>query len=222
MSLRLAVDDFGGPRPVMPDPAPDRFPRCVAIAEYSGVLARTVRAHKDADRVDARPVLAALLHPVILQAAACCREPPVIVPAPSVAAATRRRGRNPTSELATEAAGGSWPILPALHVLPGVADQSGLSAPARRRNVSSSIVVPEGLARQIAGRSVIVVDDVVTTGSTLAAAHDGLALAGAAEVHAAVICATSKRTPGRQLSIPPESGLTSCHGSPTPPGRPAT
>jgi ComF family protein len=60
--------------------------------------------------------------------------------------------------------------------------QTGLNATSRRRNVRGAFVVPPARATQLAGRTVVLVDDVVTTGATAAEASRSLMRAGAAQV----------------------------------------
>jgi predicted amidophosphoribosyltransferase len=55
------------------------------------------------------------------------------------------------------------------------------SAKARRRNILSAFKVPE--PARIAGRRVLLVDDVLTTGATAEACARVLKRAGAAKVH---------------------------------------
>ena len=59
---------------------------------------------------------------------------------------------------------------------------------ARRRNVEGSFVVRDG---SVAGRAVLLVDDVCTTGSTLAACASALKAAGASTVWAATVARES-------------------------------
>ncbi len=60
--------------------------------------------------------------------------------------------------------------------------QVGLSPEQRRRNVAGAFAVPEAKTDRIAGKSVILVDDVVTTGATANACARALQRAGAARV----------------------------------------
>jgi predicted amidophosphoribosyltransferase len=58
----------------------------------------------------------------------------------------------------------------------------GLTASQRQRNVSGAFAVPERLAGAVAGRRVVLVDDVITTGATIDACARCLRRAGAASV----------------------------------------
>jgi predicted amidophosphoribosyltransferase len=72
-----------------------------------------------------------------------------------------------------------------------VADQAGLGAPDRMANLAGALRV--GRPAGVAGRRVVLVDDVVTTGVTLAEAARALRAAGAEVPAAAVIAATARR-----------------------------
>ncbi len=60
--------------------------------------------------------------------------------------------------------------------------QVGLSADQRRRNVAGAFRVEKGGEAQVAGKKLIVVDDVITTGATAEACARVLKRAGAARV----------------------------------------
>ena len=65
--------------------------------------------------------------------------------------------------------------------------QGGKSGSGRRRNVAGAFAVPERRRRQIEGRRIVLVDDVLTTGATVEACAKALLKAGAAAVDVAVV-----------------------------------
>jgi ComF family protein len=73
--------------------------------------------------------------------------------------------------------------------------QAGKSGSGRRRNVAAAFEVPAGRARRVAGRRILLIDDVLTTGATLEGCARALKSAGAARVDVAVI-ARVKESPG--------------------------
>ena len=109
---------------------------------------------------------------------------------PADRAARRRRGFDHMAAIAGELSGKTGlPCMPLLQKAP-VADQRGLTRRERFQNMAGAIRTrPEAGAQ--AGKRVILVDDVYTTGATLFAACDALREAGAREV----LCATFARVP---------------------------
>jgi predicted amidophosphoribosyltransferase len=107
----------------------------------------------------------------------------------------RRRGRDPTLRLAEEAvrvlrAGGTAVFcVRALGHRRRVADQAGLTAADRGANLAKAMRARHDLR----GARVVLVDDVVTSGATLAEAARALRVAGADVPAAAVIAATERR-----------------------------
>jgi ComF family protein len=65
--------------------------------------------------------------------------------------------------------------------------QTRLSRTDRWKNVSGAFAVPPGADGQVAGRTLLLVDDVLTTGSTAVAAAQTLLAAGAARVMLATL-----------------------------------
>ncbi|WP_442575087.1 phosphoribosyltransferase family protein [Microbacterium sp. F51-2R] len=150
---------------------------------YEGPAARVIRSLKQ----EGRTALAAALAPALAAAvtAAGDGDPVMVVPIPTSRAAYRRRGYR-VPELVARRAG-----LRAERVLVAgrrTADQRGLDRGERRRNVAGSFVA----ARPVAGRRVVVVDDVVTTGATLAEAARALRAAGAHVVGCATVASTPR------------------------------
>ncbi|MBB6170140.1 ComF family protein [Nocardiopsis mwathae] len=120
-----------------------------------------------------------------------------LVPVPARAAALRRRGFDPVELLARAAAeelsrGSPRPgrragAVAALRHRRRVADQVGLGRSRRRENVAGALAVRPRALPALAGRAVVLVDDVVTTGATLAEAARALRAAGVGVEGAAVL-----------------------------------
>ncbi|MES9535697.1 phosphoribosyltransferase family protein, partial [Actinomadura sp. NPDC000600] len=72
-----------------------------------------------------------------------------------------------------------------------VADQAGLSAKERAANLKGAVEV----RADVAGRRLVLVDDVVTTGASLAEAARALRAAGGEVTAAAAIAATPRHRP---------------------------
>jgi ComF family protein len=105
-----------------------------------------------------------------------------LVPVPLHPRRKRKRGFN-QSELLAQELGGRTGIRTAAGALVRRNDtppQTGLSAAARRANVRGAFAVRH--VSQIAGRAVVLVDDVFTTGATASACARALLAAGAREV----------------------------------------
>lgn len=146
--------------------------------------------------------------------AAVSRECPLLlVPMPSARATVRARGHDPTRRLTLaasrtlRAAGIPARLVTALRQRPGVADQSELNAAERLRNISGALVVPLHRRALLAHGRVVLVDDLVTTGATLAEGARALGQAGADVLAAAVVAAAIARD--------------TRHGAPHPQQRPA-
>ena len=152
---------------------------------FDGVSARVLRALKE----DGRTGLARAFVPAFAAALACAAPASAaLVPLPTSRAAYRRRGfRMP--DLVVRRAGHR--VHPLLHHVRRTADQRGLDREARRQNVSGSLTA--GARGALAGLRVVVVDDVVTTGATLAEAVAALRAAGADVVAAVTVAATPRR-----------------------------
>ena len=83
-------------------------------------------------------------------------------------------------------------LAPVLRHRRAVADQSGLRAAERRRNLAGALAVPPRMASAVSGRCCVVVDDIVTTGATAAAATEALVACGAHVTAVAAVSATPR------------------------------
>lgn len=116
-----------------------------------------------------------------------------VVPIPASKAARRRRGEDVWTRvvrmaIATLAGEGRDLVLePVLHLERQPRDQSLLTAAERRANLDGALG-----CHRVPPLPVIVVDDIVTTGSTLSEATRALLVAGAEVIGAAAIAATSR------------------------------
>ncbi|WP_248759872.1 ComF family protein [Pseudarthrobacter sp. SSS035] len=124
-----------------------------------------------------------------------------LVPVPSSTAGFIKRGFSPVHLLLAELRRGTTirgtPVVDvirksrrraALERLPG--GQKGLGRGARASRVKGSMKVPKRQRARVAGRRCIIVDDVLTTGATLAEAARALHVSGAVVVGAVVLAAT--------------------------------
>lgn len=191
------------PHRTSPLPVPPGFPPCVTVAGYDGVLRELLLGFKERGRHDLVRPLGALLAAAVAAGAPPGREL-LLVPIPATAAAARRRYGDHALRLARQAArslragGRRAGVVVALRAQPRP-DSAGLDSEARARAAAQSFQVRPprvaGLHRAVRdGTLVVLVDDIVTTGSTLAAAASRLAEAGVPTGYAAVLAATQRRS----------------------------
>jgi ComF family protein len=158
-----------------------RRPRTVdaarAVGAYDGALRAVVHALKyEGRRSLARP-LARLMRD---RCAAVLDGADVAVPVPLHPSRRRQRGFNQALDLAR---GLGLPVVRALRRARATPSQTGLPAAQRHRNVRDAFALT-WRAGAAAGRIVVLVDDVSTTGATLDACAGVLKTAGAREVRA--------------------------------------
>ncbi|GAB3246399.1 ComF family protein [Kineosporia babensis] len=164
------------------------------VTAYGGTSARLVVSWKERGRHDLTWPFGAGLAAAVLacrQASAAPPEPWLLVPVPSTSAARRKRGGNLVAALAHRAVrcGGSVWAAGGHGAPPSVAeilthrrdvqDQGELSGRARRKNLAGALAVRPGLRFPLLQRGCVIVDDVVTTGATVAEAARALTSAGA-------------------------------------------
>jgi predicted amidophosphoribosyltransferase len=176
----------------------------VCAGEYAGVLRKLVARYKDERLLALGPVLATRLTcSVVHLLAALGRVGRAyrLVPVPSQPAAIRDRGLDHTLTLARRTArelrrGSALGIRTdrILRATGRADDQAGLTAAARLANSAGKFTVA---GRPDPHTAVILVDDVLTTGATLASAATTLRAAGIPVLGAAVVAATVRRRPPR-------------------------
>jgi ComF family protein len=166
--------------------APRLVDRARAIGAYDGALRSIVHALKyEGRRSLARPLGALMCQrgADVLHAAACA------IPVPLHPSRRRQRGFNQAADLARHV---GLPVVPALRRIRATATQTSLPAARRNRNVRDAFAVGrwDGSLRRA---TVVLIDDVSTTGATLEACARVLKEAGVAEVRAL----TAARVVGR-------------------------
>jgi ComF family protein len=186
------------PRWTRPDPCPAGFPRTVTSSAYDPLLRGLVNAHKERQALGLTPVLGLRLAYSVRALVRARSVPPgaplALVPVPSAARAVRDRGFDATAAMARAAARRLRPgyratVVIALAQTAGVRDQSGLDARARQANLAGGF----RLRGRVPDRPVVLVDDLVTTGSSLTEAARVLRRAGATVLGAATVAATERR-----------------------------
>jgi len=162
---------------------PPAFDRGAVACDYEGELRAIIHALKyDGRRSLARP-LARLLRQAgqaVLDGA------DAVVPVPLHPWKRLQRGFNQSADLAR---GLGVPVRPLLFRFRATRAQAGLTPGQRRRNVAGAFILRpwsagagRGASKAVAGRILVLVDDVMTTGATLDACARVLKRAGAREV----------------------------------------
>jgi ComF family protein len=162
---------------------PSSIDRGAAVGVYDGTLRDVIHALKyEGRRTLARPLggLMAKYGAALIEGADCA------VPVPLHRRRLRARGFNQAAELARAL---GLPVMHALVRIRATVPQTELPAARRHRNVEGAFRVagPRRFGRRrgvVRGRTILLVDDVCTTGATLEACATVLKAAGAVEVRA--------------------------------------
>ncbi len=153
-----------------------------SAVRYDGVVGESLRQLKYEQALWLAPDIATLLHHCI-QAEYPGRSFDLLVPVPLHHVRRRDRGYNQSAVLARELGRKlgrkSHPGL--LRRIRPTISQTNLTAKARLSNVTKAFQYKKG--KRLAGRRVLLVDDVMTTGATVNACAKALKKGGAASVH---------------------------------------
>lgn len=180
--------EFAGPLPLACE-----LPGAVAayaMAAYRGAARQLVLAYKERGRRDLAGPLGQVLADGVrgllsrgLPLVRAAGDPVCLVPVPSRSAASRVRGGPHVQRLAAEcavalaAAGVPAAVAPALRLAAGARDAVGMDAAARAANVAGRLFAVRAGCPP-AGSAAVLLDDVLTTGATAAAAIRVLTAAG--------------------------------------------
>jgi ComF family protein len=177
--------------------SPPPYAKARAVMRYGDTAARIVLRFKYADRMEAAPAFARWMARAGTELLA---DADVVAPVPLHRSRLFSRRFNQSAELARHVAG-----LSGIRFAPGLLErvratrpQVGLSGDARRRNVAGAFRLGAGARASVEGRTVVIVDDVVTTGATVEACARVLKAAGAREV---CVLALARVVPGEGVTI---------------------
>jgi ComF family protein len=162
---------------------PPVYDRARAVAHFDGVVRDLIHRLKYGDHHDARRLFARWLSDAGKELLQGCD---LIVPVPLNRWRLLHRRFNQAALLAAELerlTGIRSDPLALVRPKP-TPSQVGLTNVQRRRNMAGAFAVPPDRTETIAGRRVLLIDDVITTGATVAACARALKRAGAARVDA--------------------------------------
>lgn len=160
---------------------PPAYSRARAAVQYEGVARQLVHRLKYHDRMDLVPAMARMMSGAGRDLLA---EADLMIPVPLHAGRLRRRRFNQSAALTaalSRLSGVGWDAL-AMRRTRHTPTQAGLSRRKRAANLRGAFAVPDSRRAGIAGKRVLLVDDVLTTGATAEACARALLRAGAQRV----------------------------------------
>jgi ComF family protein len=180
------------------------FAKAMAFGSYNGALRGMVHLLKYEGVLPAADVLASVLAPVLEDLAANCEGEALLIAVPLYKGKQRQREFNQSEMIARatlkrlpEASAQKLKLADdALVRLRDTRSQTGLTRHQRRENMRGAFAVKD--AALVAGRDIIVVDDVLTTGTTAAECARVLRRAGGKKVYVATVARVMK---GEQISV---------------------
>lgn len=166
------------------------FVRAMSVFRYDGTSRRQVLAFKFHDRTQLAPLFGQWLTHVATREFVAKAE--VIIPVPLHYRRLIMRRYNQASLLAQAVSKqtGLPYIAHSLRRKRATMPQTGLTREARVKNLRGAFMVPPACKNDVEGKAVLLVDDVMTTGATLAACTRVLKDAGARDVYVLTLART--------------------------------
>jgi predicted amidophosphoribosyltransferase len=183
-----------------PDPPPAGLAPPTACAPYADQLRKLIIAHKEEARYALARPLGVTLATAVRTALGSGFHSVWLCPVPSARSTVRKRGHDPLRRITRAAAkalrgqGVDARVADALSVVRRPDDQAGLSAEQRSANLAGVFAARSRSAETLTGKPVLLVDDVITTGSTLAEACRALESRGIPVLGCAVLAATRRHS----------------------------
>ena len=165
---------------------PRAFDAARAACLYDETSRDPILKLKHADRLDLAPLFARWISRAARE---LIEEADAIAPVPLHPSRLLSRKHNQAAEIARPLSRLTGvPYLPdALVRRRATSTQGGKSGAGRKRNVAGAFEVPARRAKQVAGKRILLIDDVMTTGATAEGCARALKAAGAARVDVAVV-----------------------------------
>jgi ComF family protein len=215
VSLHAVAD---GPAEALCGPCrqePPPFARALAYGTYDGGLRELIHLLKYEHVRPASNVLGRMLAEVIAGLETAFTGPVLLIPVPLHKCKLQERGFNQSEMIATAALKVHRDL--SISIAPDVMErrretesQIGLTRNQRRENIRGAFAVTE--PQNLAGREVLLVDDVFTTGTTATECARVLLRAGAAKVWVATVARTLKHNTALAETEFEESETVTAHG----------
>ncbi len=167
---------------------PPPFERAVAALDYAAPWDSLIRHFKFHGQPELATPLARLLRDALDDPSSAAPPPDLVLPAPLSDARLRERGFNQSWEIARRLGRRADPSL--LLRIRDTPHQADLPLDRRAANVRGAFAVEPLRRREVEGRRIALVDDVLTSGATATAMAQALLEAGASQVQLWVLART--------------------------------